>query len=86
LPSLYEYGTEIGLPIPTTDSQVPLCIEKCFDVVLQSSSGGGEGEDGGGGSNILSLISTVLGGSSGVSTQLPFTALTVSETCLTLPL
>jgi hypothetical protein len=83
---LYQYGREIGLPRPRTDFQVSQCTDKCFDVVLQSSSGGGDNEDGGGGSNILSLISTILGGSSGVSNQLAFIALTVSESYLTLSL
>jgi hypothetical protein len=83
---LYQSGTEIGLPRTTTDFQVSLCTEKCFDVVLQSGSGGDESQDGGGGSNILSLISTILGGSSGVSNKFPFEAPTVSESYLLFPL
>ena len=43
------------------------CIIHYFDSALQGSTGGSDSEDGGGGSNILSLLSTILGGSSGVS-------------------
>jgi hypothetical protein len=87
IPPLYKCGSETGLPRRSADFQVFLCTDKCFDVVLQSSSGGGdESQDGGGGSNILSLVSTILGGSSGVSNKLPFESLTVSESYLIFPL
>ena len=46
-------------------------VKRSCDCSQGSSGGGGDGDDAGGGSNILSLLTGLLGSSSGVSLHLP---------------